>query len=303
MDTSLSNYIKTDSPDFYFAILENSNSPTVIDVMYDSSNKRLKSVGTIQTVLEMNELAETTLSIIDSGLYFSPDFPEFLIPNTNTGYDPTINPEVVQKAITWGIVKKEPGTVGGGMFAGTKELKPRTREFIALINKANADNYISGFSTESLINNPEVQKTGGTSLFTKIDAQVFDNLVQYNIWSKSNYEVEKLTEWFETFMHDYTGMFREMGIVQLVYVGRTRDETLMIKSNGYHVRSVLYYVRTERVYLQQVLPIKRLNLSVSTSNLVSVLNRLENNISPLPYDSIMSKWINRNENLEVSLNG
>jgi hypothetical protein len=197
-------------------------------------------------------------------------------------------PQVPKKVITWGVVRKEPGTVSGPPFGGTQEVKPRHREYIAIFNDQ-TKSYIIGSDKSQLI--PETERFR----LLKMTAQVFDNLVQYNIWSKSNYEAETMIEWFEEFMGNYTGMFREAGIVQLLFNRRVRDETLFNMKNGYHARSVLYYVRTERVSVESISPIKRINLNVSTQQLLKSVDNLNDQLSDYNlYNRIIDKWISRN---------
>jgi hypothetical protein len=136
-----------------------------------------------------------------------------------------------------------------------------------------------------------LEELGELSYFIKIAGQVFDNLVQYNIWSKSNYEVEELTEWFEEYMDSYRGMFREAGIVQTVFNRRIRDDTLVAMKNGYHVRSVLYYVRTERVHVENISPIQRIDLKINVNDLRSLKDNISDQIIDANlYELILNKW-------------
>lgn len=338
--------INRDAADFSFVILRNdAQNPTSNLITYHAKSRRLKSVGCIQTILDMNKITARTMYMVDPSIYFAPDFPEFLLPNTSAGYIPaeqytpanwaSINyqgstisdinssgaipvdlnedgvvdsyllrnnnssvtgfqDDVIKKVITWGIVRKEPGTVSGTPFTGTQEIKPRPREFIALLDKQSSE-YVTGFSEDTIINDPMVKSRGTTALIMRVDGQCFDNLVQYNIWSKSNYEVEELTEWFEDFMYRYTGLFREMGIVEMIYKGRVRDDTIVASSTGYHVRSVLYYIRTERTHLKQFLPISRVNLKVNVETLTSTIDSFSDNLDSTLYETILSRWVKNNE--------
>jgi hypothetical protein len=296
----LTDFAIKDAPDFSFVILENtSNRPDFKVVTWESKNARLRSVGEIGTLLEMHSLMSKSLEIIaplgeptehctgqpmynSSGIFFAPDFPDFLLPLDNPKYSTA--PAVVAKAITWGNVRKEPGTMSGKPFRGTQEIKPRIREHIAIFGDY-AKQWVVGENLSSLEGYGE--RTG----FIKTSAQAFDNLVQYNIWARSNYEVEELTEWFEDYMDIYTGMFREAGIVQLVFDRRVRDDTLIQMKNSYHVRSVLYYVRTERVRVESISPIKRIDLKINVNDLRRVSDSLKDHIIDTNlYDRILKKW-------------
>jgi hypothetical protein len=127
-------------------------------------------------------------------------------------------------------------------------------------------------------------------------AQVFDNLVQYNIWSKTNYEAERLTEWFESeYMDNYIGMFREAGIVNMYFDRRVRDDTVLAMKNGYHVRSVLYYIRTERIKPEFIGPIKQITLNINVENLQNLLKVEEGYNIESMHDQLVKRWIQRNQ--------
>ena len=287
IDLATNYLVKDGSPDFHFTIMENGKqgSHQTIDVIYDSKLKRLKTVGYTPTILAMNNIASNALQIIDPNIYFSPDFPEFLLPKDDPRYNLDEYGDIAKRIITWGVVRKEPGTVSGTPFRGTREIRPRSREFIAVIG-SQYKQYLVG-DTVSV-----VEKDKNIVKFLKVKGQFFDNLVQYNMWSKSNYQVEELTEWFEQFMLDYTGMFREAGINNMYFDRRVRDDVLIQMKNYHHVRSVLYYVRTERISIEAVLPIRRINLDVDVTTLNS--NNIDTlNIDSDLYDNIVSRWVNK----------
>lgn len=292
------------APEFSFVIVENKTvDPKISALTYDPDQRRLRSKGHIGTVLEMNTLMSKSFEVIaplgspelsdpsnpDSpvvwekdGIFFAPDFPEFLLPLGSPGYQAA--PAVTPKVITWGIVRKEPGTMSGTPFGGTQEIKPRHREFLAIFGD-HAKQWVVGDSSSHLA------ELGELSYYIKTAGQAFDNLVQYNIWAKSNYEVEEMTEWFEEYMDTYRGMFREAGIVQTTFNRRVRDDTMVQMRNSYHVRSVLYYVRTERVHVEKISPIKRIDLNVNVNDLRNIKDNISDHIiSANLYDSILDKW-------------
>lgn len=280
--------ISKDTPDFSFIILENkASSELPIDIIrWESKEQRLRSIGTVHTPLEMNCLLNDSLKIIDPDVWFSPDFPDFLLPRDNPSYKAA--EQVPRRVITWGVVRKEPGTLSGPPFRGTQEIKPRIREYVAVFNDQ-TKTYVTGTDSSTIASDNERFR------MLRVSAQVFDNLIQYNIWCKSNYEAEQTVEWFEEYMDKYTGMFREAGINQLVFNRRVRDEALFNMKNGYNLRSVLYYVRTERVSVESILPIKRINLDVSVSQLIKNVDNLNDQLNDYNlYDRIIDKWISRN---------
>lgn len=312
--------INPDSPDMKFVITENSineQSPAFQVVEWSSKSNRLKSVGSVQTILGMNEIIDQALRLIkpfqpeykytkmednqlkyysdedlilegDPGIYFAPDFPAFLMPKTSECYEAA--PHAVPRVLTWTTVRKEPGTMSGTPFRGTQEIKPRHREYIAIIS--DTDKKYFDYNTPGTISNV-VESFGGLVKLVNIKAQAFDNMVQYNLWCRSNYEVEEFTEWFESFMDDYRGMIREAGIVESYFMRRVRDDTLMAMNNGYHVRSVLYYFRTERIGFETFGPINRINLNVSKSNISSIISRLDDINANISNNKIVENWVNK----------
>lgn len=300
-------------PDFQFQIVENTQTnPQKLKLVYTVDPPRLKSVGTINHLYEMHELmsrsfeilaplrdntspidttnyvssADIDQSILEHGIFFAPDFPEFLSPNMKpTQYQAA--DQVPQHVITWGVVRSEPGTMSGPPFRGTQELRPRFREYIAYFGNQGRKELIGSDLTT-------IEAFSNKMAYVKVKAQAMDNLVQYNIWSKSNYEAERATEWFEDYMDNYTGMYREAGIVNMHMWNRVRDNTLVQMNNDYHVRSVLYYIRTERVRPEYIGPINQINLNISITDLKSYLESEDHNMS-FTYDKLVNKWTKRNQ--------
>lgn len=284
MDINLTQFIKKDSPDFNFTVFYKDKEVIRSDIMkWDSKNKHLRSVGHINTVFQMNDLMSKSLAIIDPDIFFSPDYPDWLLPTNNPSYKAA--PIAKPRIITWSNVRKEPGTVGGKPFSGTQEIKPRIRECIAVFSPE---------TSKWLIETSSISNDNNLTKYIKIRAQVFDNLVQYNCWSLSNYEVERLREWFELYMESYRGMFREAGVNEVVFNRQVRDQSLTELNNGYHVRSVLYYVRTERVLIDTLSPITRIDMNIDVNDLQALTKQLEDhNIDTDLYKNILSKWINK----------
>lgn len=311
---------KEGTPDFSFMIVENSsNKPNVRSLYYQGRAyphrgvKPLKANDDLWTPLEINNLMSDSLEIIapmgdltevsgdsvnsdgfgaysykginpneyyPSGIWFSPDFPEFLIPKEEASY--TAPTQVPTNAITWGVVRMEPGTVSGPPFRGTQEIRPRHREYLAIFGDTNKQYLID--------NTTRVSRSGKVIKFIKMLGQHYDMLIQYNIWSKSNYEVELLTHWFLDYMAQYRGMFREAGVQNMHLWSRVRDDTLVQMKNGYHVRSVLYYFRTEELTVESESPINRINLNVDVDTFIST--ELENQYLNLAESRqrILEKW-------------
>ena len=307
------------SPDIKFVVIENKQeNPLRFSMQYSSNPPKLKSVGRINTIYEMHDLMSRSFEIIsplrsdcqpyvatdnlytvsgfnidksiqDYGIYIAPDFPDFLIPKISPS-EYKAPPQVVRNAITWGVVRSEPGTVSQDEpFRGTRELKARTRDFIVCYEDAGKVKIVGLDSTI-------LKSFTNKFAYMKMKGQSFDNLVQYNIWSKTNYEVERITEWFQhDYMDNYIGMFREAGIVSMYFDRRVRDDVITQMKNGYHVRSVLYYIRTERITPEFIGPIKQVTLNINVENFQSYINDLGGYNIESTHDKLLSKWIHRNQ--------
>lgn len=320
---------KDRTPDFSFVVIENSsNRPNFLSFSYqggsnnprilDSNNKtiggRLKANGNIWTPLEINGLMSDSMDILapmgdlnsvpaasnidtgegaysfkgispseyyPSGVWFSPDFPEFLLPKEEQNYDAP--PQVPKNAITWGVVRMEPGSMSGPPFRGTQEVRPRHREYIAVFGDTTKQYIVENTSTQ-------ISRHGRLLQFLTVRGQHYDMLVQYNIWSKSNYEVELLTHWFLKYLSDYRGMYKEAGVQNMFLWSRVRDDTLVQMKNGYHVRSVLYYFRTEELAVESVGPINRINLNIDVDSLLPAEREQDYLSHAESQQRILEKW-------------
>lgn len=299
--------ISLEAPDFSFVAIENTpnkpnflsfsyqggnNSPRIIDAFNKTVGGRLKANNAIWTPLEINDLMSRSMEIMapigspqgmstgigigsgygayslrgvnpdnyyPSGVFFAPDFPEFLLPKQEQHYNAPA--QGYNNAITWGVVRMENGSMSGPPFRGTQEVRPRHREYIAVFGDTNRKYLIDNSSTR-------ISRSGKLLKFITIAGQHYDMLIQYNIWSKSNYEVELLTHWFLRYMKLYRGMYREAGVQNMFLHSRVRDDTLMQMKNGYHLRSVLYYFRVEELTIEEVGPINRINLNIDVESLL-----------------------------------
>ena len=270
-----------------------------------------KSVGSIQTLLEMHMLMTKSLSLISPGLVFTPDFPDYLLSEDDPKYIeeiPMIGKELYKRMphyredlfqrnyddfktiptvpaphITWGTVRTEPGTVSGTPFRGTQEIKPRERELVMIFD-ASYKSVLEANSDKNFV-------TVGNKIhkYIKVKGQFFDNLVQYNTWTRTGWEAEELVEWFQKdYMLPYTGMFREAGVNNLIFQRRVRDDTLMQIKSRFHLRSILYYIRTEHITNDTIMPINRIEVDVDVLNSTAdfIINQELSNY----YNKILERW-------------
>ena len=246
-----------------------------------------RSVGNITSILGMHKLMSMSLAIVSPNLVFSADYPNYILHSDDPSYMktiPMITPELYRNMphyrwdlydrdftkydsldkipaphVTWGVVRTEPGTMGGPPFRGTQELKPRQREAVIVFTKEHKNELYAHSDKDFIEDDQYLYK------FIKINGQVFDNLVQYNTWARSAWEAEELIEWFhKDYLLKYTGMFREAGINNMVFQRRVRDDTLSTVKTDYHLRSMLYYIRTEYISTETVLPIRKMDVDMAT---------------------------------------
>lgn len=297
--------------DLTFTVLDTKSSELIGSSGGSRPQKHSTSVGSIQTLLGMHRLMAKSLSMVSPNLVFSADFPDYLISEDNPEYMkslPILTPELYQSMphfrwdlyernfddygsienvpaphVTWGVVRTEPGTVSGTPFRGTQELKPRQRE-IALVFDAEYKSTLEANSDNNFI-----EKDGKLYKFIRVYGQAFDNLVQYNCWARSAWEAEELIEWFHKgYLLPYTGMFREAGINQMLFQRRVRDDTIAQIKNRFHLRSMLYYIRTEHILNDNIMPINRVdvNMDVLANTADTVIS---NNVGNY-YDQLLDNW-------------
>lgn len=297
-------------PDIKFSLFDVENHKYIGDYS-NLYNPKQKSTGSVQTILELGWLMNKSLAIVSPNLLFTPDFPDYLLSEDHPNYIktvPTMDVETNKKMphhrndmwqhcyesypglekvpiphITWGLVRQEPGTMGKTAFASPQERKPRIREYVAVVDENQLINM--GMNSDILGRN--------LNYLISIEGQSYDNLVQYNMWARSAFEVEELKEWFQIYMQEYVGLYREAGIVQMMYERAVRDDILMQRKNGYHLRSLLYYIRTERIHIHTVSSIKRIDTNILMANSSDEI-KYNNNLDDIivSQDRLLSKWHN-----------
>lgn len=123
--------------------------------------------------------------------------------------------------IIYRIKRREPGTISKHPFDPPTEIKPRVREY--RVDPDHPDCHIM------------------------ILGQWFDNLIQFDCWSKYNNRSDDLIEWFEDFMYKYTWVWKKNGVNEILYWMRNEDTEVSKWRNDLAVRTVLFYFRTEKI--------------------------------------------------------
>jgi hypothetical protein len=177
------------------------------------------------------------------------------------GFNPTI---------TWSVKRVEPGTIGKRPFDPQKEVKPHVRDVFEdpahtylLDSKEHMDTlalqgglHETGAPVAAITGNYEAltesQRRPDVSTQSIIVwGQWFDNLVQFDCWSTSNFEANRLIYWFEDFMDLYAPVLINNGVNQLLYWQRQQDQTIERWRDDIDNRTVQYYFRTEKLRLER----------------------------------------------------
>jgi hypothetical protein len=123
--------------------------------------------------------------------------------------------------IVYRVKRREPGTIGKHPFDPPTEIKPRVRE--------------------------QRVDTDHPGCHVMVMGQWFDNLIQFDCWSKYNNRADDLVEWYEDFMYKYTWVWKKNGVNEVLYWMRTTDEESSKWRNDLAVRTVIYYFKTEKI--------------------------------------------------------
>ena len=140
-----------------------------------------------------------------------------------------------REAITWSIVRLEPGSLSDEPFKRPRTLRPMHREI------------------------QRIAATDRHALDTS--AKYYDCLVQFDCWARTNRAAEDLVTWFELFMDTYIPVFTFNGIQRCFYWERTMDELVTRWRNDIVNRSIRYYIRTETVLTRIVSKIRAITIN------------------------------------------
>lgn len=226
----------------------------------EQKSNRLVSLGQIQTINEFIRVMWQALQIHRPSIVFEPAYPTYILDSA----DATIRleggpaPSIPEEVITWNVVRRTPGSIDHNAFAKTREIRPRIREELVyepiLLNENGEPEMNNG--PGQIGPDKELSRVAGY----EVEGQWYDNLIQFDIWSKDNKKAEQLCEYLENFMSDFHGMFVELGINKMHFHSRVRDEFLLKWRNGLCNRSLLYFIRTETVKSRAVREIRKIHV-------------------------------------------
>lgn len=262
-----------------------------IFIKSDGSN-RLKTLGLIQDVNSFIVKLWQALQLHRPGMVFEPAYPEYILDiedqNILRGDRPA--KEIPEEIVTWSVVRRQAGSIDHHPFARSKEIRPRIREELV---------YDTSNPTDPL--EPEMHpgpgeispiKETGRVMGMQIKGQFFDNLIQFDVWSKNNKTAERLANYLENFMEDFHGMFIELGVTKMHFHSRVRDEMILNWRNGLVNRSLLYYVRTERVKADPVREIRTIDVSLDVREyLHQITQKGIDKFIAGEQDQIVQRWL------------
>ena len=184
------------------------------------------------------ELMYYMLDIQNPGLVFAPAWPQYLIPSTPENKKTMDNPtKMFADTVTYMVTRKEPTTIGGDkqpFGSGSRELTPRPRE----------------------------TQRSSDEKSRLIFGQRHDNLIQFDLWTLTNFEAENLAHWFERFMTVHRGFLKHMGLSEILFWWRGRDDVSASLKNNLHLRTLVYFVRTEEISYEDDFNLKELQTKI-----------------------------------------
>ena len=212
----------------------------ITDIPVSNASRALRPAS----VEDLTTMIWQTLKVLDKDINFVSAYPDYLL------YDDTIAqkeaaPQVNRKTITWYVVRQEPGSLGSERFGGPKEWKPRVREELIRDNS-----YL-------------VPPSGGYDHGVQTYGQIFESIIQFDCFSQTNFEAERLINFFKDTMTLHIPTYIKYGVKNMHIWRRLRDEYLTRFRNGFLTRSIQYYVVTEEVTVINVPLIKRIDIEVA----------------------------------------
>lgn len=92
-----------------------------------------------------------------------------------------------------------------------------------------------------------------------IYGQIFDCELQFNILASDYSMANKVMDTFEYIMFTYSGYFKQNGVSQIFFVKQFTDETMDIYRQKVSVRSLVYRVSLEKIWLNYDATITEIN--------------------------------------------
>ena len=189
----------------------------------DILGQRAKSIGAAKNIDQFFDLVRVALNHKCTNDGITPE----RRPLFTAEYPPC---DLETETITWAIVKRSPASVSQGKAFNQQrqQWKPIIREIIP----------------------PGRSSTPGYADI--ILGQWFENLVDFSCWAQTNKAANARALWFEEFMYQYAWWFQLSGVVNVHFWDRERDQLVETEENKLVRRPLIYFVRTERLYIMSV---------------------------------------------------
>ena len=121
--------------------------------------------------------------------------------------------------------------------------------------------------TETVFEVVAGQKTGDAF---NLYRQWFDCIVEFNFWGRTNLETRKLMARFEGLIGAYAGYLKRQGISEIFFLKEVNPRQSMHFLDGIPMRSLMYYIRLERISTVRLSTIKRIDLEVNAEPTVDI---------------------------------
>lgn len=155
-----------------------------------------------------------------------------------TEEEPDVKSET--ETITCSLLSREPGAYSQGapLQGKVKNLRPIIREVAADDSNPGYRSVVQGF--------------------------LYDNVVRFTCWARTNKRSNYRAVWFENFMEDYTWWFVLSGVKRVIYQGQGKDIVVTVNNNKWYGRPIDFFVQTEKlkVFSEKTLEEITLRLSV-----------------------------------------
>jgi hypothetical protein len=215
---------------------------------------------------EFMDLLHYVIIVLHGGILFRPAYPEDVLSDDGNiigihkpkyKWDGIICYQLIERLP--GSLRGEPRQTGRNRVV---ERKPRLRETLPTSDPLWYKNlpaqpggvYPSGWFED-------FDEAIGTDAI-EIYGQSMDNLIQFDIFAKTNYDAERLTNWFETTLELHTGLFIDAGIKKMAYAGRVKDPNLYRWKSDIRARSVRWDIVTERLFYKSIPKIRSFSIAL-----------------------------------------
>jgi hypothetical protein len=102
--------------------------------------------------------------------------------------------------------------------------------------------------------------------------QWFDCIVEFNFWARNNLEARRLMTKFESLMAAYAGHLKKQGISEIFFLKELPPRQSLNFLDGIPMRSLMYYVRFERIQSVRISTINKINMEFEVTETLEEVN-------------------------------